>query len=210
MQPYENGSWDQQEQALAPSPLPSRGRRRGLASWGLAAAALLVGASIGFLAGHTEPEGTAEYQALEERLADREADVVAAEREARDAAREAERDADESMRATEEEMESRAAELDQREADLVAREEALAAPAPAPTPTRTPVPSRTPAPNAAPVPAPAPQAQPEVNPGLANARGEAQAYLRYSSFSRQGLIEQLQYEGFTPEQAQHGAAAVGY
>ncbi|MEI3391016.1 MAG: Ltp family lipoprotein [Clostridia bacterium] len=32
----------------------------------------------------------------------------------------------------------------------------------------------------------------------------------YSSFSRKGLIDQLEFEGFTSEQAEYGAAAVGY
>jgi hypothetical protein len=31
----------------------------------------------------------------------------------------------------------------------------------------------------------------------------------YSSFSRSGLIKQLQFEGFTAAQAAHGASAVG-
>jgi hypothetical protein len=30
------------------------------------------------------------------------------------------------------------------------------------------------------------------------------------SFSRQGLIDQLLYEGFTPEQAEYGVSYVGY
>jgi hypothetical protein len=34
---------------------------------------------------------------------------------------------------------------------------------------------------------------------------KAQSYLEMSSFSMDGLIKQLQYEGFTPTQAQHGA-----
>ena len=32
----------------------------------------------------------------------------------------------------------------------------------------------------------------------------------FSSFSRQGLIDQLLFEGFTQEQAEYGATAVGY
>ncbi len=34
--------------------------------------------------------------------------------------------------------------------------------------------------------------------------------MKYSSFSRSGLIEQLEYEGFTSEQAEYGATAVGF
>ncbi|UMZ72540.1 Host cell surface-exposed lipoprotein [Natranaerofaba carboxydovora] len=39
---------------------------------------------------------------------------------------------------------------------------------------------------------------------------KAEDYLDYSSFSREGLIEQLEYEGFTREQAEYGVEAVGY
>jgi len=37
----------------------------------------------------------------------------------------------------------------------------------------------------------------------------AQDYLDYSSFSRGGLVEQLEFEGFTTEQAEYGVTAVG-
>lgn len=39
----------------------------------------------------------------------------------------------------------------------------------------------------------------------AQAAKKAESYLEYSSFSLSGLVDQLQYDGFTPEQAQHGA-----
>lgn len=39
---------------------------------------------------------------------------------------------------------------------------------------------------------------------------KAETYLDMTAFSRQGLIEQLQFEGFTTEQAEYGATAVGY
>lgn len=38
----------------------------------------------------------------------------------------------------------------------------------------------------------------------------AQSYMDTSSFSRQGLIDQLTFEGYTAEQAAYGAKAVGY
>jgi hypothetical protein len=38
---------------------------------------------------------------------------------------------------------------------------------------------------------------------------KAQEYLDYTSFSRSSLIRQLQFEGFTRKQAEHGAKAVG-
>lgn len=37
--------------------------------------------------------------------------------------------------------------------------------------------------------------------GQKNARKKAESYLRYSSFSKEGLIEQLEYEGFTKDEA---------
>ena len=39
----------------------------------------------------------------------------------------------------------------------------------------------------------------------AEAVESAESYLEYTSFSKSGLIEQLEYEGFTPAQAQYGA-----
>ncbi|GGC61349.1 Ltp family lipoprotein [Hoyosella rhizosphaerae] len=44
----------------------------------------------------------------------------------------------------------------------------------------------------------------------AEAAESAESYLAYTSFSRQGLIDQLIYEGFTPSQAEYGVTAVGY
>ena len=38
----------------------------------------------------------------------------------------------------------------------------------------------------------------------------AEQYLSFSSFSRQGLIDQLMYEGFTQEQAEYGVTQNGY
>ena len=39
---------------------------------------------------------------------------------------------------------------------------------------------------------------------------KAASYLSFTSFSRSGLIEQLEYEGFTHEQAVYGAEQNGY
>ncbi len=39
--------------------------------------------------------------------------------------------------------------------------------------------------------------------------GTAKDYLRYMHFSRSGLIEQLEYEGFTHSQAAYGVDKVG-
>jgi hypothetical protein len=41
-----------------------------------------------------------------------------------------------------------------------------------------------------------------------NARQKAEQYLDYSAFSRQGLIEQLEYEGFSNSDAEYGTDAV--
>ena len=38
----------------------------------------------------------------------------------------------------------------------------------------------------------------------------AENYLKVSSFSRNELINQLEYEGFTSEQAEYGVKAAGY
>jgi 3-deoxy-D-arabino-heptulosonate 7-phosphate (DAHP) synthase len=43
----------------------------------------------------------------------------------------------------------------------------------------------------------------------ANALRAAKQYLRTAPFSFQGLVEQLEYEGFTHAQAVHGARAAG-
>jgi len=50
-----------------------------------------------------------------------------------------------------------------------------------------------------------------VNESVAdgNARESAASYLEYSSFSRSGLIAQLEYEGFTNAQAEYGVDAQG-
>lgn len=38
----------------------------------------------------------------------------------------------------------------------------------------------------------------------------AKTYLNTMSFSRSGLIEQLEYEGFTHSQAEYGVSQAGY
>ena len=52
--------------------------------------------------------------------------------------------------------------------------------------------------------------KPALTTGERNARESAAGYLKYSAFSRSGLIDQLEYEGFTTTQAQYGVNAVGY
>lgn len=60
-------------------------------------------------------------------------------------------------------------------------------------------------------PPPAPPTGPagSVGAGQRNAARSAQQHLAISDFSRSGLIEQLQYEGHSPDQAAYGATAVG-
>ncbi|MET3706488.1 hypothetical protein ABIB17_001104 [Arthrobacter sp. UYEF6] len=43
----------------------------------------------------------------------------------------------------------------------------------------------------------------------AQAAKKAKSYLEYTSFSRSGLVDQLLFEGFTPEQAEYGASTTG-
>jgi hypothetical protein len=38
---------------------------------------------------------------------------------------------------------------------------------------------------------------------------KAKQYLGYTAFSHDGLVGQLEYEGFTPEEAEYGTAQVG-
>ena len=56
----------------------------------------------------------------------------------------------------------------------------------------------------------APTATVTESVGERNARETAASYLEYSAFSRSGLIDQLEYEGFTTTQAEYGVNAVGY
>lgn len=56
------------------------------------------------------------------------------------------------------------------------------------------------------------ETEPEEQLTLAqiNALGSAKTYLAFSAFSYEGLIDQLEFEGFTREQTEYGAAANGY
>lgn len=49
----------------------------------------------------------------------------------------------------------------------------------------------------------------EITTGQKNALSKAHDYLNYSAFSYSGLIEQLEYEGFTPEEATYAADNCG-
>jgi hypothetical protein len=72
----------------------------------------------------------------------------------------------------------------------------------APDPTTSAAPSTTPSAPATTTPPPPPApTTPAVSAGQENALRTAQDYLDYTAFSRQGLIEQLQYEGYSVEEA---------
>lgn len=73
-----------------------------------------------------------------------------------------------------------------------------ATPTPTPTPTLTPKPKPTPT-----------KTLDTATLGEKNALEKAKSYLRVMAFSREGLIDQLEYEGFTYKEAVYGADHVG-
>lgn len=80
------------------------------------------------------------------------------------------------------------------------------------TPTRDTIPTQTVEPTASGTPTPEPTRTINIdNSSIAqiNALKSAESYLDIMSFSYEGLIEQLEYEGFTHEQAVYGAKSVG-
>ncbi|UPU40236.1 Ltp family lipoprotein [Erysipelothrix sp. Poltava] len=50
----------------------------------------------------------------------------------------------------------------------------------------------------------------QIQIGIYKLAQKAQDYLNYTSFSRDGLIEQLEFEGFSSEEALYGVEKVGY
>jgi hypothetical protein len=76
-------------------------------------------------------------------------------------------------------------------------------PAPAPDPAPAP---KAEAPKADPAPAPAPA--PAETAGQENARESAESYLGFTAFSRQSLIEQLVFEGYSTKDATYAVDAV--
>jgi hypothetical protein len=62
-----------------------------------------------------------------------------------------------------------------------------------------PEPTATSRPTVAPEPTPVPT--PSVSVSVQNAIGSAESYLRFTAFSRSGLIEQLEFEGFSTQDA---------
>ena len=63
---------------------------------------------------------------------------------------------------------------------------------------------------ATPVPTKSPTPKPDAaTMGETNAAKKALSYLKYSAFSREGLIDQLEFEGFTRKEAEYGVAQSG-
>ena len=60
-----------------------------------------------------------------------------------------------------------------------------------------------------PVSTPEPEPEPNVTLGEKNALGSAESYIDMSGFSREGLIKQLKFEGFSKSEAEFAADAVG-
>lgn len=86
-------------------------------------------------------------------------------------------------------------------------------PAEAPAPTEAPKPAPTTPPPTAPPTTPKPTTteapKPQFSVSQTNAARKAASYLSHTAFSRQGLIEQLEYENFTREQAEYGVSKNG-
>jgi hypothetical protein len=72
---------------------------------------------------------------------------------------------------------------------------------------RVPLPVKPPAAHTS-VPKPPAPKPPAETVSQRNARQKAAEYLQFMSFSRTGLIEQLEYEGFSPRDATYGVDAL--
>lgn len=75
--------------------------------------------------------------------------------------------------------------------------------------TATPVETSEPATEAVTEPAPQEPVAPVETTGQINAKRTALDYLNYSAFSRQGLIDQLMYEGYSAEDSTYAVDSVG-
>jgi Host cell surface-exposed lipoprotein len=75
-------------------------------------------------------------------------------------------------------------------------------------PAEVPAPATVPEPTTAPEP-PVVEEVPAETVGQENARQSAEDYLAYSAFSRQGLIAQLEYEGYSTKDATYGVNQTG-
>ena len=59
-----------------------------------------------------------------------------------------------------------------------------------------------------PEPEPEPESEPALTAGQENAARAAEGYLDFAAFSRSGLIEQLEFEGYSTKDATYGAGSL--
>lgn len=85
------------------------------------------------------------------------------------------------------------------EISTAVKESNITAPVPSPVEKAEPEPEPAPEPEPETAPEPAVAPKPELSIGQSNAVRAAESYLRFTAFSRTGLIEQLEYEGFSTE-----------
>ena len=78
-----------------------------------------------------------------------------------------------------------------------------------PEPAPAPAPEPEPAPEPTPQPEPVPAATPSLTLGQKNALATAKSYLNSGAFSHSGLIGQLEYEGYSIEDATYAADNCG-
>jgi colicin import membrane protein len=159
--------------------------------WAFPVATLVLGIAIGAATGAGDPTQSLEYQALEQRMEDQADDaqgrITALANQSREARTE--------VREAQEASARRAAEFDERERALKGREDAVAD-----REVAAMVPEE-PGPNSAPEPAQPSPAGPDLSAAQDNALEKAREYLSFTSFSRSGLIGQLEYEGFAAADA---------
>jgi len=179
---------------LAPTSPDGPQRRRTRSGWVAPILTFVVGASLGLAAavgGQTSEEDRGlqgdltaaenRAEALEGDIAALKGDVATAEAAAANAAQ----TADDRIGDAEAELAGKAADLEEREADVAAREKAVTAAEKEATPE----------------PAPEPTADPDLSPGQVNALTQAENYLDVSAFSPSGLVNQLEFEGYSTADA---------
>ncbi|MDK3255078.1 Ltp family lipoprotein [Blastococcus capsensis] len=183
---------DKQEPPTHITDAPARGKTRDWKRWAVPVATLVVGISIGAAGASADPTQSEEYRAQAEKHHDLEQELAAAKDRITAMSERAgavQADAEEAIREAAEreaELDGQAAELDKWAAELESREQAATAAPPAPAPAPAPRPR-----------SPAAEAGSGGSVAQSNALGKARDYLKFTSFSRSGLIEQLQYEGFS-------------
>jgi outer membrane biosynthesis protein TonB len=153
--------------------------------WGVALIVFFALAILGNLVdGDEDPEkvelaqAATESETAPETTAEEETDAEPSDRQ---------RELDEAQQRIEELQEELAAQQRERE---TARPEPKPKPEPEPEPTKDPEPE--------------PEPVEQTTAGQDNARRSAQDYLSYTAFSRSGLIQQLEFEGYSNEDATFG------